>query len=66
MFRVVVGDKVNHQDFIDEADGIPSLAARRLTKFLQHNLSTKLDFYKIGTLKHATRNKRNDHRGLKS
>ncbi|QEO57614.1 lysophospholipid acyltransferase family protein [Francisella marina] len=44
LFRVVVGDKINPQDFIDEADGIPSLAARRLTKFLQYNLSTKLDF----------------------
>ncbi|WP_150467965.1 lysophospholipid acyltransferase family protein [Francisella sp. SYW-9] len=43
LFKVVVGDKINPKDFLDEANGVPSLAARRLTKFLQHSLSTKLD-----------------------
>jgi 1-acyl-sn-glycerol-3-phosphate acyltransferase len=38
-FRVVVGEKIDSAAFLDAAEGLPSLAARRLTRHLQTQLS---------------------------
>ena len=37
--KVVVGDKIDPTIFLEEANGLPSLAARRLTRHLQEQLS---------------------------
>ncbi|ASG68885.1 1-acyl-sn-glycerol-3-phosphate acyltransferase [Francisella halioticida] len=41
VFKVVVGDEIDSESFIKEANGLPSLAARRLTRYLQIALSQK-------------------------
>ncbi|MCF6765859.1 1-acyl-sn-glycerol-3-phosphate acyltransferase [Thiotrichales bacterium 19S3-7] len=38
-FRVVVGEKIIPQKFLDDAEQLPSLAARRLTKYLEEKLT---------------------------
>ena len=40
--KVAVGDKINTAEFLEQADGLPSLAARRLTRCLQEQLSKKI------------------------
>jgi hypothetical protein len=39
---VVVGDKIDPQKFLDDANNLPSIASRRLTKYLQEQMSKKL------------------------
>ena len=40
--KIVVGDKINPTDFMDDAGGLPSLAARRLTASLEDHLSKNI------------------------
>ena len=39
---VVVGDKIDPQKFLDDANNLPSIASRRLTKHIQEHMSKKL------------------------
>ncbi|APC96397.1 acyltransferase family protein [Francisella frigiditurris] len=34
-FKITVGEKIDPTDFLNKADGLPSLAARQLTRYLQ-------------------------------
>ncbi|TNF68909.1 MAG: 1-acyl-sn-glycerol-3-phosphate acyltransferase [Gammaproteobacteria bacterium] len=38
-FKVVVGEKINPQTFLNDANQLPSLAARRLTRYLEEKLT---------------------------
>ena len=40
--KIVVGEKINPKIFVEDAEGLPSLAARRLTSSLQQHLSQKI------------------------
>lgn len=51
-FSVIVGEKIDPKVFLDEAEGLPSLAARRLTRYLQTQLSQGISNH----VSNATRN----------